>query len=145
MVQFPDSINYGTIGPGRVSNESINNVTNRGNVKIDIGLDGYASFDGDGNAMNCSNGKNISLGNEKYNLTASNTNILNLTEFESLYKNLSDSEVNETGFNLDFRKDDAVNEANKPTFWRIYIPPELNLPVNTSCSGKINIAAMVDI
>ena len=142
-IEFPDSINFGTIGSSKVSNESLNNVTNRGNVKIDISLDGYGGFDGDGNAMNCSNGQNISIGYQKYNLTASNLGSLSLTQFGTFYKNLTDNPVNEIGFNLDYRKNDAVNEANKQTYWRIYVP--IGLPINVSCGGKINIAAMIDL
>jgi len=142
-IEFSDSINFGTIGPSKVSNESVNNVTNRGNVRIDIRLDGYGGYDGDGNAMNCSNGQNISIGYEKYNLTASNLGTLTLTQFESFYKNLTDSLVNEAGFNLDYRKNDALNEANKQTYWRIYVP--IGLPINVSCGGRINIGAMVDV
>ena len=143
-VEFPDTIDFGSVGNNKVSNESSNNVTNRGNVMIDISLDGYGGTDGDGNAMNCSNGRNISIGYEKYNLTASNPGDLTLAQFASLYKNLTDNAVNETEFNLDFRKNDTSDFIDdfKLAYWRIFVPG--GIAVNTSCSGKINIGAMID-
>jgi hypothetical protein len=142
-LEFPDTIDFGTITPNSVSNESINNVTNMGNVRIDISLEGYASLEGDNYSMSCTNGYDLPTGYEKYNLTASNPGQINISTFEAKYKNLTSSPVNETGFNLNLRQNEAYNEAVNGTFWRIFLPP--GLQVGDSCSGSIRIAAISDI
>ena len=47
-------MNYSIVGPGTVSNEIKVNVTNYGNVKMNLSLRGYAANENDGFAMNCS-------------------------------------------------------------------------------------------
>ena len=73
--------------------------------------------------MNCSSGeiRNISIEHEKFNLTASNPGLINLSAFQSKYVNLTSSPIVKK-FDLDYRKNDYVNEANKSTYWRIYVP-----------------------
>lgn len=119
-------------GTNAVSSEKILNVTNYGNVKINLSLYGYARNEGDGYAMNCSNGKNISIGYEKYNLTATNPGNLNLSNFEARYINLTSSSVVKR-FNLDFRHNDSQNIALNSTFWRIYV----SKGISGSCTGNI--------
>ena len=133
-VGLPDSINYGTVNATSVSNENITNVTNYGNVDLNLSLSGYAVNVGDGNAMNCTLGtlKNISIEYEKYNLTTSIPGVLTLSEFESNYTNLTESPV-VNGFDLDYRQDDSVNNAKNETYWRIYVPEG----VAGTCSGNI--------
>jgi len=73
-VGLPSTINYGTVNATYVSSENITNVSNYGNVEIDLDLSGWAVTEGDGLAMNCTQGTNktIIVQHEKYNLTASN-------------------------------------------------------------------------
>ena len=133
-VGLVNALDYGIIDMGKVSNESILNITNYGNVKINLSLSGYAIYEGDGLAMNCTLGsiKNISIDYEKYNLTASNPGVLTLAQFESLYTNLT-SNVVVKEFNLDYRHNDTYNEAINETYWRIYVPTG----VAGTCQGKI--------
>ncbi|MGY4884736.1 MAG: hypothetical protein ACP5NZ_04125 [Nanobdellota archaeon] len=117
-----------------ITDESTIDVTNYGNVKINLSLSGYAFEENDGYAMNCSEGeiRNISIENEKYNLTDSNVGDITLAEFESKYKNLTSYPVvNE--FNLDYRKDDITNNALNSTYWRIYVPTG----ISGNCQGNI--------
>jgi len=137
-IGLPSTINYGTVNATFVSDENITNVTNFGNVKINLSLSGYAFEEGDGLAMNCTLGaiKNISIYYEKYNLTASNPGQLSLTEFENLYTNLTSNPVIKE-FNLNYRQNDTVNKATNETYWRIYVPTG----VAGTCQGNIVFAA----
>lgn len=116
------NIDFGILNTFNVSKEIEVNVTNYGNVKINLSLYGYATNIGDGYAMNCTLGNEISLYYERYNLTSSNLGNLDLSGMESLYKNLSSDYTVET-FNLNPRQDDLVNNAVNFTYWRIYVPP----------------------
>jgi len=122
-----------------LTDESAIEVINYGNVKINLSLSGYAFEENDGYAMNCSEGdiRNISIENEKYNLTQSNVGDISLTEFESKYKNLTSYPVvNE--FNLDYRNDDLTNNAINSTYWRIYVPSG----ISGNCQGNIVFGAV---
>ena len=114
--------------------ENITNVTNMGNVALNLSLSGYAVTEGDGLAMNCSLGnvQNISIEYEKYNLTETTAGPLTLSEFEDNYINLTDSPVvNE--FNLTQRINDDEDDTAKETYWRIYVPKG----IAGSCTGNI--------
>ncbi len=132
-ISLPDIINYGTVNATYVSDEDPVNITNVGNVMLNLSLSGYAVTEGDGLAMNCSLGNsNISVNHEKYNSTTSNTSVMGLTDFDSTYVNLTGSpDVKE--FNLNYRSNDTINYATNTTYWRIYVP----LGVGGNCSGNI--------
>lgn len=134
-LDMPNSINYGVVNATAISEENISRLYNYGNVGFNLSLYGYARIPGDNLSMNCSLGtiKNISIGYEKYNLTASNQgDLVNLTIFETNYTNLTSSSITRM-VNLPQRLDDANNEAYNDTYWRIYVP----LGVAGSCSGNI--------
>jgi len=133
-ISLPTDINYGTVNSTYVSNENITNVTNVGNVKINLSSSGYAFNESDGLAMNCTLGsiKNISIYYEKFNLTTSTAGTLSLTQFEGNYVNLTSSPVVKR-FSLDYRQNDTINEATNSTYWRIYVP----LGVAGTCQGNI--------
>jgi hypothetical protein len=137
-LSLPSTINYGTVNATAVSEENITNVSNVGNVPVNLSLNGYAVNSGDNLAMNCTKGstKNISIVFEKYNLTASTPVVTSLTDFESKYVNLT-STATVKRFSLYFRQNDSVNEAINATYWRIYVPKG----VAGSCEGKIVFAA----
>lgn len=90
--------------------------------------------EGDGLSMNCTLGSvgNISINYERYNLTSSIAGDLSLGDFEANYSNLTSTSVVRE-FNLNYRQNDAVNEAINSTYWRIYVPTG----VAGSCSGNI--------
>ncbi len=136
-VGINDYLDFGEIGGGEVSDEAIMNITNMGNVMVDLRLFGYGSSEGDGYAMVCQNGE-IPIGYKKYNLTDSNPGVLNLNEFEETYINLTTlPTVRE--FNLNYRQEESSNEAVNSTYWRIYAP----LGISGSCSGNIVVGAVV--
>jgi len=127
-------IDLGVVSGGVVSDELEINITNFGNIMINLSLSGYAVSEGDNLSMNCTLGslKNISINYEKYNLTASNPGALTLSQFEAVYINLTSSPVVKR-FGLNYRQNDAENEALNSTYWRIYVP----VGVAGSCSGNI--------
>lgn len=135
-IAMPETINYGTVNATYVSLENVTNVTNAGNVRLNLSLFGYAVSEGDGYAMNCTKGnlQNISIEHEKYNVTDSTPGPLTLAQTDVVYRNLTGDPgspvVNE--FALDYRQDDA-NEARNQTYWRMYVP----IGVAGSCSGNI--------
>jgi hypothetical protein len=133
---LPDTINYGTVNATYVSDENITNITNYGNVQINISLEGYGVAEGDGLAMNCTLGNigTIASMYEKYNLTASNPGPLSLTEFEGNYTNITSTGTPEIKkFELAARTNDALNDAIKESYWRIYVPKG----VAGTCLGNI--------
>ena len=136
---LPDVIQYGTVNATYVSDENITNMTNYGNVKVNLSLSGYGFWENDGNSMNCTLGsiKNISIEHEKYNLTISHPGDLTFSEFIANYTNLTSAPVTRK-YDLDFRHDDAVNEAWNYTYWRIYVP----LGVAGTCQGNIIFGAV---
>ena len=135
-ITLPQSINYGHVNPTYVSDEQIVNVSNAGNVMINLSLQGYSKNLGDPFAMNCSNEENISIMYEKYNLTSSNPTIFGLGDFESLYTNLTNDTVVKK-FNLNFRQQETYDDAINATYWRIYVPME----IEGTCSGNILFSA----
>jgi hypothetical protein len=124
---------------GDITNEEEINVTNYGNIKINLSLSGYGFTENDGNAMNCTEGTtgNISINYEKFNLTLSNSGLINITQFENKYTNIT-SYPDVKKFNLDYRKNDLSNEAINATYWRIYAPPE----ASGDCQGNIVFGAV---
>jgi hypothetical protein len=133
-VSLPDSIDYGTVNVTYVSLERHANVSNAGNVFINLSLDGYAVNRYDNLSMNCSLGqiKNISIMYEKFNLTQANTGIVSLTQFELFYKNLT-SKPSIQEFNLRSRIQDSYDDAVNASYWRIYVP----IGVGGTCAGNI--------
>lgn len=136
---LPDIIQYGEVNATYVSDENVTNVTNYGNVKINLSLSGYGFWENDGNAMNCTLGanQNISIEYEKYNLTTTTPGDISYSEFIANYTNLTSYPVTKI-FNLDFRHQEAVNEAWNYTYWRIYVP----LGVAGTCQGNIIFGAV---
>ncbi len=139
---LPDFIYYGNVSAMNFSGENVSNVSNAGNVKVNLSLSGYGFRENDGNAMNCTLGsiKNISIQHEKYNLTVSHSGVLTSLQITSNYTNLSAAPTPKI-FNLDYRRNDThpfVDDTNS-TYWRIYVP----LGVAGTCQGNIIFGAVV--
>ena len=60
-IELPSTIDYGLLDTSVMSNESVVNITNKGNVVVNLTLEGYAVSRGDNLSMNCSDGMNISV------------------------------------------------------------------------------------
>lgn len=129
---------FGILALTSISPENQTNITNFGNVLINLSLRGYAAELGDGLAMNCSSGSinNISIEYMKYNLTSSNAGPITLPEVEQYYFNLSSLPVSRM-FGLSSRQNDISNDAVNSTYWRVYVPAG----INGSCSGNLVLGA----
>lgn len=133
-----DSIATFNLNIGQITDEEQLNVTNYGNVKINLSLSGYAATENDGLSMNCTEGdKNISINYTKFNLTASNPGAITLTDFQNEYVNLT-SYPKVKDFNLNYRQNENANEAVDSTYWRIYVPST----VSGNCQGNIIFGAV---
>ena len=134
----PSSIDYGTVNATYMSLENMSNVSNGGNVKVNLSLEGYAVNPQDGLAMNCTLGsiKNITVQQEKFNVTGTNPAANTLALASIVYTNLT-TVASIKKFNLDYRRQDSYNDASNATYWRIYVP----LGVAGSCQGNIIMGA----
>lgn len=126
---------FGEIEEDTVTNETRINITNYGNVEVDLSLHGYGNSPGDGLAMDCKTG-DIPVDYAKYNLTSPNPGNMNFPEMSGLYENLTSSPETKE-FNLSQRTDNLISPAIKPTYWRIYAPES----VGGDCSGNIVLGA----
>ncbi|MBR9705756.1 hypothetical protein GOV14_01855 [Candidatus Pacearchaeota archaeon] len=131
-VGLVDFANFTNTMPDGISDELILNVTNYGNVVINLSLSGYGVSINDGLAMNCSTDSNISVGHVKYNVSSPTVGDLNLSQTEVFYSNLS-ATPNINKFRLNYRQQEGMNEASNETYWRIYVPAD----VTGNCNGSI--------
>ncbi|HLC78412.1 MAG TPA: hypothetical protein VJH92_04765, partial [Candidatus Nanoarchaeia archaeon] len=135
------SADYGIVNATYVSDELTLNVTNYGNILVNLSLSGYGNSISDGNSMICS-GRNISINYHKYNLSTSTPGTLSLSEFEQKYINLS-SNIATRGFRLNYRENDlqeGVDDTNS-TYWRVYVPTGVGL----NCQGNIVFGATLAV
>ncbi|MFH1638483.1 MAG: hypothetical protein ABIB71_08710 [Candidatus Woesearchaeota archaeon] len=121
------TVDYGSLNVGSISGEKTITVTNNGNVRLDLTVYGYAQYQDDGNALNCTDGgiKNITISNERYNYTASGS-------FEEKTA-LASSPTVITEFNLMVRTDDDSDNAYNHTYWQLQVPSG----VEGQCLGTI--------
>lgn len=138
-VGLPDSIDFGLLGLGKLSNDSEINVTNYGNVILNLSLNTYALDLDDGLAMNCTNGEDLLTNSQKYNLTSSNPGDLTLQQADLVYENMTNFTVVRE-FNLQPRTDDLNNDAIRPTYWRMYIHDDF---AGGFCSGNLRFGAVI--
>jgi hypothetical protein len=133
-------MDFGNMQPGDITTnaaEPVINVTNSGNVNINLSVDGFGVTDGDGLAMRCTVG-NISLNNLRYNVS-------NDQNFALSMWNLTDSKLLSgiPAYIVNRRVDDGdtlkLNSTN-PTYWK------LQVPVGSSgglCNGTVTFSAVV--
>jgi hypothetical protein len=119
-----------------ISEEVSVGVTNYGNTKINISLSGFAESEEDNYSMVCFNGY-LPIDYQKFNLSYSNSQEVDDSEFNRLYENLSSSPVIYE-LNLDYRTNPILNDATKQTYWRVKMVPGLNGP----CRGNIVFGAI---
>jgi len=68
-LNITDSIYYGNAAVEDFTINTTANITNFGNMPINITVEGYGGRPGDGLAMNCSLGGNITIDNERYSVS----------------------------------------------------------------------------
>jgi len=128
-----NGIDYGNVAVYAYSNETVANVTNFGNMAINLSVEGYGTKRGDGLAMNCSTNGNISVANERFSLSSTGNNgaawsvKTPLNSSQDLVANLTMPKQTIPGSQI-------INS----TYWQLYIPPN---PAG-NCTGWIVFTAM---
>jgi hypothetical protein len=140
-IDVPASINYGEVGVTENSSMIQANLSNFGNININISVDGWGGdneTEGQNLSMICHrstdgrNLANISIGHEKYSLNP-NTALSNMT-------NLSSTQTFIINLTLRQRLNDSTQVFGydkNATYWRIYIPPA----TTGFCNGTIRFTA----
>jgi len=124
-------VDFGSADANNFSSERTIEVTNLGNVMMNLSLHGYAITESDGNSMNCTGG-NISIEHTKFNLTNSNPGGITQSQANQFYQNLTGTSIINK-FNLNSRQNDITNDALEDSYWRIYMPRG----VGGNCTGNI--------
>jgi len=123
-----DGINYGSIAVEEYSADIGANITNFGNMPINITVEGYGVNRSDGLAMNCSISGNISVGNERFT-TISGTGFGSKTSLSSSAQIISGLTMPKQTIS-----DTPIINA---TYWQLYIPPN---PAG-NCTGYVLFSA----
>lgn len=125
-----DGINYGSIAVEEFSNEATANITNFGNRPINITVQGYGAVPNDNLAMNCSLGGNITIRNQRFNITTGT--------FGEKYNMTSTTLSNITGLTIPKQTNESY--VTNITYWQIYADSQFNPGGN--CSGYIVFTAV---
>jgi len=108
-----DGIDYGNVAVEDTSLEKTANVTNFGNMPINLTLEGYGVRQGDGLAMNCSLNGNITVDNERFAISSGAFGTKTA---------LSSSAQTVNSFTIPKQTLPATQIINA-TYWQLYIPP----------------------
>ena len=127
-----DGIDYGGVAVYDFSLPDIDaNVTNLGNMGINISVEGYGVTRGDGLAMNCSLNGNITVDNERFSLN-------NTTPWASKTPLVSTiGGVLVSGLTMPKQTISSTQIVNS-TYWQLYVPPN---PAG-NCTGNIIFTAL---
>ena len=106
-------IDYGNLSIEDTSENTTANITNFGNVPINVSVYGYGNQSNDGLSFVCEFG-NISVGMQKYSV--------NDTALYAEKYNLTSSQTNMSGLRIEKQTDPAVPSFNT-TYWQLYVPP----------------------
>jgi hypothetical protein len=140
-IDVPESINYGEVGVTENSSMIQANLSNFGNININLSIDGWGGdneTEGQNLSMICrragsgENLANISIEHEKYSINP-NTALSNMT-------NLSSTQTFIMNLTLRQRQNDSTQifgYDKNATYWRIYIP----LATTGFCNGTIRFTA----
>jgi hypothetical protein len=130
-----DTINFGDMAVGDTSQNGIQaNITNFGNMKINISIYGYGAQNQTSYgayAMICEQ-RNLTLNTERYSLNA--------TDLWSGMTAITGAPVLIPGLSLLQQQDDLVQVYNS-TYWKLYVDPISN-PFGV-CNGTVIFSAMV--
>ncbi|MBN2421976.1 hypothetical protein JXB41_02005 [Candidatus Woesearchaeota archaeon] len=116
-------LDFGELSTGDISADKLANITNAGNMPINLSVSGWAVTKGDGLAMNCTYGS-INRTYQRYEITAGQSwSAMNL---------LPISDIMITDFHIAKTTNQTYPETNS-TFWKIWIPPY----AGGICNGKL--------
>jgi len=124
-----DGIDYGNAAVESFAGNVTANITNLGNMPINITVEGYGAGRGDGLAMNCSLGGNITVSNERF--ATANVAWALKTPLTGNSQPLS---------NLTMLKQNSTALITNSTYWQLYIDSTNNPGGN--CTGNIIFSAV---
>lgn len=127
-LNLTDGVSFGNVEPNQESGEITVNITNIGNMPINISLRGYAMTIGDNLGMNCSDNTNISIDRIKYSLTTST--YASKTSMNGALQQLQ----------LTLQKPISSTPMFNSTYWQISPNPALG-SVARNCTGFIIFSA----
>jgi hypothetical protein len=123
-----DGIDYGALAMSQNSADIYANLTNLGNMDINVSVEGYGARKNDGLAMNCTTNGNITVGNERFSVLSSQS-------FDLKTPLVSTSGgVDIPNLTISKQTIDGVLKINA-TYWQILVDP-LNNPAG-NCTGNI--------
>ena len=126
---LPDLIEYGNVNSGNISSLIPVNISNMGNVLLNLDLFAYGAFINDSLALNCTLG-NLTYENQKVSTNSS-------LNFDAMI-NVSGSTTIPTMLSLGLQKRITTPSYNT-TFWRLNIPPG----PQRNCSGTVVFTAIL--
>jgi hypothetical protein len=121
-----DGIDYGGVAVEDYSApDKVANITNLGNMGINVSVEGYGVSRGDGLAMNCTLSGNITVANEKFSSLSGQTYVAKT----SLTSNLGGIGIP----SLTMPKQTNATLSLNSTYWQLYVPPN---PAG-NCTGYV--------
>jgi hypothetical protein len=133
-LNVPEEIDYGNLSVTELSSMKTANITNWGNVPINISIRGFAGVNesapqATNYSMFCEYG-NITYGYQRYSVNSSAT--------YALMSNLTNTSTGISNFDLPVRTTDSTFGSDRnQTYWRIQIP----LSIGGYCNGTIVFSA----
>jgi len=124
-----DGIDYGAVAVEDWTGNVTANITNLGNMPINVTVEGYGAKKGDGLAMNCSLGGNISVGNERFS-----------TENVDWGLKIPLNGTSQLLSNLTLLKQNSSAVITNSTYWQLYIDSTNNPGGN--CTGFVIFTAV---
>jgi hypothetical protein len=128
-LNLTNGIDYGNVAAEDYSVNRTANITNFGNMAINISVEGYGAVRGDGLAMNCSLGGNISVSNERFAISD--------LAWGSMTA-LTGSSQSLAGLTI-IKQTDPVVQMINTTYWQLYLDSKGNPGGN--CSGYVLFSA----
>lgn len=129
-LNLTDGISFGNVEPNQESGEVTANITNIGNMPINMTLQGYAVSIGDSIGMNCSDNTNISIDRVKYSL------------IPSAYVSKTSMNGAPQQLTLTMPKPTSTTPLLNATYWQVSPNPVLGSLVR-NCTGFIIFSAEV--
>ncbi len=130
-LNLTDGIDYGGAAVYEYTGNKTANITNIGNMNINISVEGYGAVRGDGLAMKCSLNGNITVANERFA-----TSDVNWTTKTPLVGTAGGVRI--PGLTMPKQTNDSL--VVNTTYWQVYINETFNPAGN--CTGNIIFTAL---
>jgi len=127
-LNITDGINFGNVEPNFESGEVLANITNIGNMPINVTIQGYATTIGDNLSMNCSDNTNISISRIRYSLSTSS------------YSSKIPMNGDVQQLQLILQKPLSTTPVMNLTYWQIMPDPYVGI-ISRNCTGFIIFSA----